>query len=277
MALANKDQKGNENEKGKISLRGMRQKQEEQQREELIETGMTETELREKKLKEMEEQRKLEDARKPKSETQKKVSNFFYHYRIHVIIGVFALLFVALFVKDLFFTPKEDLSIVIAADRPVPHDFTEELTGIITPLVGDLNGDGHEIVLTDAVQIPTDKPPVDQETGAIQSDPTMEAAGMMKLMAVISAGDDHLFFLDKAAYRYITQNDGGDLFVPLDPEDDSVRSLPFDETILTDIEHAWYFEDFAFYVRIPQKADKPTEDYYASLKLIESLRAEETE
>ena len=114
-----------------------------------------------------------------KDETRKKVDNFWYYYKFHVLIGAFLLFMVVVFVKDMLSKVDYDYDIAFVTDYMIADE--------------DLNGDGEVHVQIQNYVLPPDD--------AQGYDPQMLAAGQTKMTVDLQEGTSMIFFISQQNFE----------------------------------------------------------------------------
>lgn len=147
---------------------------------------------------------------------EKKARNFFYYYKVHMIIGMIALLVIAFTVKGCVTKVNPDFNLAFVG--MIGFNDTEKLKEAIkagVPEIKEPGFDGAFIVTpkqSDGTQS-TDTTGGNQKPTGMQTDGQQEYAMQMKAMILFSAADVDLFILDKANYaKYAEQG----AFISLD-------------------------------------------------------------
>ncbi len=99
-----------------------------------------------------------ESMKKPqmKDETRKKVDNFWYYYKFHVLIGAFLLFMVIVFIKDMLGKVDYDYNIAFVTDYMIADEDSQALQGYFEANAEDLNGDGEVHVQIQNYVLPPD-------------------------------------------------------------------------------------------------------------------------
>lgn len=258
----------------------------------------TEDQLKEEARLRMEEQRLIQSQLKPKSEREKKVENFFFHYKGALIASAIAIVIAAFFLKDIVFSVKPDFTITMISLKYVSGEAQEQFTKYMETLAPDTNRDGKVKVNIDYIQLPSSyadprflpqkpKPAEGSENLPVtQGDPEMEYANIMKLMAILSANSDQIFLLDDAAFDYLKRmnaekdengriiNEGLDgLFMQMQEDGASnIYALPVSGTnIPLDEGDLSQFANISFYVRDWSENTKKSSDVAYTEELIQAL------
>jgi hypothetical protein len=177
-----------------------------------------------------------------KSERAKKAENFWYHYKWHTIAAVALVFLGVFFVRDIFFRPRPDATIVMVTEVPYDPETIDRLEAALTELA-PLNEKGKKLIAVDYINF------TPGNDAAISE---MAAASQMKLMAVMAAGSEYIFLLDESTHGYITgMDEGGSIFEP--------ESVPADEP---------GFEGLTFYLR---QSEQDNENYMYARELMNNL------
>ena len=128
-----------------------------------------------------------------KDETRKKVDNFWYYYKFHVLIGAFLLFMVVVFVKDMLSKVDYDYDIAFVTDYMIADEDSQALQSYFEANAEDLNGDGEV-----HVQIQNYVLPLDDAQGY---DPQMLAAGQTKMTVDLQEGTSMIFFISQQNFE----------------------------------------------------------------------------
>jgi hypothetical protein len=160
------------------------------------------------------------------SERAKKAENFWYHYKWHSIAAVALVLLGVFFVRDIFFRPRPDATIVMVTEAPYDTEAVNQLEATLTELAPP-NAKGKKLIAVDYINFaPGNEAAVSE----------MAMASQMKLMAVMAAGTEYIFLLDENSHGYITgMEESGSIF--------EAASIPAEKLGLEG------FEGLAFYMR----------------------------
>jgi hypothetical protein len=133
----------------------------------------------------------------------KKAENFWYHYKWHSIAAVTLVLLGVFFVRDIFFRPRPDATVVMVTGMPFDSGSVGSLEAALTALAPP-NEKGGRLIAVDYINfIPGNEAPLDE----------MAMASSMKLMAVLASGTEYIYLLDESAHAYITgMGEGGSVF-----------------------------------------------------------------
>ena len=109
-----------------------------------------------------------------KEETRKKIDNFWYYYKIHVLVVVFILFVASVFIKDIVTKVDYDYSVAFVTEEMMTN---EEISSIQSVL------QNYTIPQGDS------------------ADPQLVAAGQTKLTVDIQDGTSMIFFLSPGCYE----------------------------------------------------------------------------
>lgn len=205
----------------------------------------TEEQLKEEARQRAAQQARIQAAKPPPSPKKKKADNFWYHYKWHTIGGIFALVLIVFFAKDVLFRTNPDATIILATASPLPAETAESLQTALEEVAWDFNGDGKVSIAVDSIYMPTgsmEEPPesiVSADTASVDTPPSddtpemnmnaqQDYASVMKLTTVIAAGMDPVYLLDDALYEYMVQMGAG---TTVDEQGETTRNTPTEEDI----------------------------------------------
>jgi hypothetical protein len=251
---------------------------------------MTEEQLKQAAKEERRRQELLAATRKPKSAGEKKIENFWYHYRFATIATVIGVVLVSLILKDVFFRASPDVKIVMITEDYVSGESLEKLTGAMEANSMDLNGDGRVYVSIEALTLSPTGPAVGEplvigegeDTEAAMNRAVMDYNTAMKLMTILAEASDPIFLLDEPNYQYLqamsdadsaSMGQDLDMFCVLEDLPGSTgKALPLSATVLADVGlEDTGIDSLAFYFRQIPLTEK-NEDYitqcYAFLEKI---------
>lgn len=123
---------------------------------------------------------------------KKKVENFFYHYKVHVVAGVFILVLAVIFIRDMVTSPNYDFTVLMAGGVYVSDENGTLLTKRMEEYGVDVNEDGQVLISFAPIYL------IDATDNAEYAEQMM--ASQMKLVAEISAGDSYVYILDQAVF-----------------------------------------------------------------------------
>lgn len=233
-------------------------------------------------------ERLMAEKQKPKSAAGKKAENFWYHYRGAAIAAVIGAVMLALFVKDVFFKAKPDITIVMVTAKYVSGEYLDELTSAIEAHTPDINGDGKVYVSVD--HIPYFPVKIDSED--LLTPGGVEAAAMeldvqaqqeqdynylMKLMTVVAASTDPIYLLDQENFEYLNAmgEDNDESYAMFESLEQipggSGYALPMPETIIGAGDIAPYFDELSFYFRSLRITDKTRDYNEACMSFLEGI------
>ncbi len=126
-----------------------------------------------------------------KEETRKKIDNFWYYYKIHVLVVVFILFVASVFIKDIVTKVDYDYSVAFVTEEMMTNEEISSIQSVFEGEAEDLNGDGEIHVEVQNYTIP-------QGDSAA---PQLVAAGQTKLTVDIQEGTSMIFFLSPGCYE----------------------------------------------------------------------------
>ena len=126
-----------------------------------------------------------------KEETRKKIDNFWYYYKIHVLVVVFILFVAGVFIKDIVTKVDYDYSVAFVTEEMMTNEEISSIQSVFEREAEDLNGDGEIHVEVQNYTIP-------QGDSAY---PQLVAAGQTKLTVDIQDGTSMIFFLSPGCYE----------------------------------------------------------------------------
>lgn len=128
-----------------------------------------------------------------KEQFKKKCGNFWYYYKIHVIVAIVAILCVAFTVKQCASRVEPDMTVVIATKTAnLSDDQLKSIETMLSKYTADVNGDGRKVVSCDNYYVGDDQNP--QVSYAVQA----------KLIANISSDKDTaLYIIDSSYYSQL--------------------------------------------------------------------------
>ena len=126
-----------------------------------------------------------------KEETRKKIDNFWYYYKIHVLVVVFILFVAGVFIKDIVTKEDYDYSVAFVTEEMMTNEEISSIQSVFEREAEDLNGDGEIHVEVQNYTIPQGD----------SADPQLVAAGQTKLTVDIQDGTSMIFFLSPGCYE----------------------------------------------------------------------------
>lgn len=126
-----------------------------------------------------------------KEETRKKIDNFWYYYKIHVLVVVFILFVASVFIKDIVTKVDYDYSVAFVTEEMMTNEEISSIQSVFEREAEDLNGDGEIHVEVQNYTIPQGN----------SADPQLVAAGQTKLTVDIQEGTSMIFFLSPGCYE----------------------------------------------------------------------------
>ena len=126
-----------------------------------------------------------------KEETRKKIDNFWYYYKIHVLVVVFILFVASVFIKDIVTKVDYDYSVAFVTEEMMTNEEISSIQSVFEREAEDLNGDGEIHVEVQNYTIPQGD----------SADPQLVAAGQTKLTVDIQEGTSMIFYLSPGCYE----------------------------------------------------------------------------
>lgn len=126
-----------------------------------------------------------------KEETRKKIDNFWYYYKIHVLVVVFILFIASVFIKDIVTKVDYDYSVAFVTEEMMTNEEISSIQSVFEGEAEDLNGDGEIHVEVQNYTIPQGD----------SADPQLVAAGQTKLTVDIQEETSMIFFLSPGCYE----------------------------------------------------------------------------
>ncbi|MDE5577904.1 MAG: hypothetical protein K2J11_11010 [Oscillospiraceae bacterium] len=175
-----------------------------------------------------------------------RVSNFFYHNKMYIIIGTAIFLILAFLVYDLVTRVKPDVTVMIIARDDSFQFYTESIEQLLERYCEDYNGDGKvdvRVFYAPAVM------------GESQNDLYLRQSDQTKLVAEFQSGDTVIIIADKEACEEIGVTEG--VFSDLSkdfPDDKNVTELGYmlsGTSLSEDIEYSALSDDLFAAFREP--------------------------
>ena len=141
---------------------------------------------------------------------RKKWENFWYYYKIHVIVGVFIAILLAITLRDCANNIEPDLTIAYMGKNYISEEIGQVLKDQLSKVLADVNNDERvelsflPIILTDDIKSETD------------------IAMQQKAMIVIASGEAQMFLLDSSNLKKLISQGA------LQPLDDVVSQYNID-------------------------------------------------
>lgn len=141
--------------------------------------------------------------RKPVPAAQKKLENYWYHYKWHTIGAVLLLILGIFFLAETVFKTKPDITLVLVSSSTIDDTSLETLQGLLETYTRDINGDSKVAVAIDYIHFVPDTVVHTQGNSTSAMAGQTEYASAVKLSAVLASGVDPLYLVDDAVYDYI--------------------------------------------------------------------------
>lgn len=191
-----------------------------------------------------------------------KWNNFWFYHRVHVIVGIIAVIFVGYLVYDMVTKVHPDYNVAVLSSQFVSTDVTDMLAEELEKYGEDLNGDGQVVVQVNLFEIA-------QGEAADSMDVNMQMAGVVKFQADLQMGESYLYFTDDASFSAYGREEGVFAYldgsaVPEGADDYENMRLPMSECKgLADTQIGEIFQDFSLSVReVRQDLLEDNPDYY---------------
>lgn len=126
-----------------------------------------------------------------KEETRKKIDNFWYYYKIHVLVAACILFMAVVFIKDMLSKVDYDYYVAFVTEDMMADEEISKIQGVLEKEGEDLNGDGEVHIEVENYTIPQGD----------SGDPQLVAAGQTKFTVDIQQGTSMIFFLSPACYE----------------------------------------------------------------------------
>lgn len=130
---------------------------------------------------------------------KKKWENFWYYYKYHVLAGVFVLICIIVFAKDMIAKIDYDYCVSIVGNYATPEEDKVTLQKWFEERAEDLNGDGEV-----HVQVADYFLPREEDAGF---DPQLYAASQTKLTVDLQEGTSMIYFLSEDNYQKFLEMD----------------------------------------------------------------------
>ncbi len=134
------------------------------------------------------------------------LDNFWYHYKWHVLVGLFIVVFLVVAVGQMINKEKVDAYIMYAGPTSFMPSEVEEMQNAFKEIMPDLNGDGKKIVefinilhMTDE-DIENNRKQAEKDGVEYKPDLDFIAEQKQKLKLQLAAGDAYILLLDPDAY-----------------------------------------------------------------------------
>ena len=122
-----------------------------------------------------------------------KTSNFWFHFKWHVLASIFAAVTLTVLIVQCAGKPKYDMHVVYFTYTPVMDEQTALVSNYLEPLCSDLNGDGEVNISV-----------INCSMSKKASDTQYSQSAITRLQSIVAAGDDTLL--------YITDSDSAEYF-----------------------------------------------------------------
>ncbi len=161
-----------------------------------------------------------EEELRPKTFKQK-WKNYWYHYKLRTWMTVVIVVLGVWFIKDMFFSPKPDLSIGVATYTGVSY-FTEAIDEDLAKYAGDYDEDGKTYIAA-------------SESYFSMDDIEMSNAYYQKFVAELSAGAQLVYILDDYTYDIVSGGSDDDgMFIDFEELYPDIDYISGDKIDITD-------------------------------------------
>ncbi len=151
-----------------------------------------------------------------------KISNFFYHNKIYIIIVTAIVLIAAFLIYDLVTTVKPDVAVLFIADDSQVQFMLEDMEDVLAKYAEDYNGDGKIKV---RVSYTPASPDLDE-----MSSMYYHGGDQVKLSAEFMGSDTIIIICDKPSCEVIGIQPGDGVFADLNeyfPDDENVTEMGY--------------------------------------------------
>ena len=178
--------------------------------------------------------------------TAEKISNFFYHNKLYIIIGGLCAALAIFLVTDIITTTHPDMSVMIIASDDQFEVIAKNVAQVLERYCGDYNGDKKIYVSVSYL-------PADMENG----DPYYVQANSTRLVAEFQTGDSVMVIADRKICEKMELTEG--IFADLSeffPDDENVTELGYmlnGTSFAEDIGYEELADDLFMAFRIPKQ------------------------
>lgn len=122
-----------------------------------------------------------------------KIDNYWYYYKYHTLLGIFAAVLLIAFIKDMFGRVEYDYIVGVITKSGTREEDMDALQNYFEGISQDLNGDGEVHVQVAEYYFPSDDGPM--------ANPQVVISSQTRLMADIQEQESMLFFTDESSYE----------------------------------------------------------------------------
>lgn len=141
----------------------------------------------------MDEQTKRGKELKKQLSPKEKRANFWYYYKIHVFVVIFAVVVIALTVYEIVTKVEDDLTVTYFSNTSISNERVTKLTDFITQFTKDIDGDAESMVSISPI------------SGSLSDGGEQSVAAQTKYAAEIGSGHSMGFIVDRAYFDAINK------------------------------------------------------------------------
>lgn len=141
----------------------------------------------------MDEQTKRGQELKKNMTPKERRENFWFYYKVHVIVAIFAVLVIAFTIYEFTTMVEDDLTITYFSEAPISNDRVTKLTDFLTQFVNDIDGDAEFMVSISPI------------SGSLNDGGEQGVAAQTKYAAEIGSGHSMGFIVDKSYFDAINE------------------------------------------------------------------------
>lgn len=142
---------------------------------------------------------------------KKKWENYWYYYKVHTVVAVFALIVLAVSVKSCVERVEPDLTVTYIGSGYIDDAVFTQNSAQISAINGDVNGDGQESVICVPISF------------ADSADMQVQSANMMKAELSVSMGESRIFLMEREYCERYAQYEIFEPIGDLAPEKEGLR------------------------------------------------------
>lgn len=131
--------------------------------------------------------------KKKNDDIRKKIDNYWYYYKYHTLVGIFAAVLLIIFIKDMLGRVEYDYTVAVITKSGTREEDMEALQSYFEGISPDLNGDGEVHVQVAEYYFPSDD--------GQMANPQVVISNQTRLMADIQEQESMIFFVDKSSYE----------------------------------------------------------------------------
>ena len=127
---------------------------------------------------------------------KEKRANWWFYHKVHLIVGVIAVVLLGSFVYSIVSKVEPDYTISIISQTGTASDVVAKLEEELKPYADDRNGDGQVVVHVSTYNLGS------------ESDPQVQQADMVRLIGGASSFDSVLYLSDPDSFAWLQEQDG---------------------------------------------------------------------